>query len=53
MNFVISKINMYGKKLSNNKDRYNSIKKTGLLEIIKAGIGDGLTLYLIYGLKYS
>jgi len=31
----------------------NSIKKTGLLEIIKAGIGDGLTLYLIYGLKYS
>ncbi len=31
----------------------NSIKKTGLLEIIKAGIGDGLTLYLIYGFKYS
>lgn len=31
----------------------NSIKKTGLLEVIKSGIGDGLTLYLIYGLKYS
>ena len=27
----------------------NSIKKTGFLEIIKSGIGDGLTLYLIYG----
>lgn len=29
------------------------IKKIGLLEVIKSGIGDGLTLYLIYGLKYS
>lgn len=31
----------------------DSIKKTGLLEIIKSSIGDGLTLMLIYNFKYS
>ena len=32
---------------------FNKIKKTGLLEIIKSSIGDGITLYLIYNFKYS
>tara|TARA_R110002074_G_scaffold301392_2_gene472800 strand:- start:1535 stop:2128 length:594 start_codon:yes stop_codon:yes gene_type:complete len=31
----------------------DSIKKTGILEIIKSSIGDGLTLMLIYNFKYS
>jgi hypothetical protein len=31
----------------------NTAKKTGMLEIIKSGFGDGITLYLIYGFKYS
>ena len=35
------------------KTDMNSIKKTGILEVIKAGLGDGLTLYLIYGFRYS
>lgn len=35
------------------KTDMNSIKKTGILEVIKSGLGDGLTLYLIYGFRYS
>ncbi len=31
----------------------NNIKKTGLLEIIKSSLSDGITLYLIYNFKHS
>ena len=52
MGFPFRLISM-SKSYPNIKLDVNSIKKTGLLEVIKSGIGDGLTLYLIYGLKYS
>tara|TARA_B100000424_G_C22877732_1_gene467273 strand:- start:147 stop:752 length:606 start_codon:yes stop_codon:yes gene_type:complete len=32
---------------------FTNIKKTGILEIIKSSICDGITLYLIYNFKYS